>query len=162
MEIIKQQTVAIIGQPRVTEPTESVTKYTKRVITSLYRQGCTTFICGFSGEFDMIAASIVVSLRHAGYPNIKLVAVVTTHQQQADNLYPENQIRYKTLIKEADMVVTISDNGCDKVKLRQCDYILERSSQLICYYSGQFDDTKYAMRQAFKAEMRILNIWKLL
>lgn len=130
---------------------------TYQAIEGLYKQGFRYYYSGVSSGFDMIAALAVLELRNK-YSDVKLIAVVPFVGQD-DRYTPQDKFTYKQILEQADEVVIMSDRYIENAQyLKRNDYMLEHSSQLVCYYDGQRGGSMYTYNRAVKYGYDIINI----
>ncbi len=135
---------------------EGISINLEKTIQSFYNQGYNTFISGMSEGFDMLAAEVVIKLR-VKHPEIKLILAIpfmgqeSTYSQQDKN-------RYDFIYKSANDTLFSSNTYHNRAFLDRNDYMLERSSAIICYYDGQSGGTMYTYNRAVKRNMIIVNL----
>ncbi len=132
----------------------------QQIIQELYKSGYRTFISGMATGFDQWAAESVIMLRESGScPDIRLVAAVPC-RNQADDFDQESRALYVQLLSQADEVFHLSETRSRRCFLRRNDWMLERCSQVICYYDGQPGGTGYTVHRARRLNLPVANLWR--
>lgn len=105
-------------------------------ISNLYRQGFRVFLSGMADGFDMIAAKAVLRLKKERQ-DVQLITVIPFRGQE-DNYSSADKHNYHQLLKQADHCIYFAESYTDNEQfLRRNDFLLENSSQLVCYYDGK-------------------------
>lgn len=155
MEICKEKAVAFTGHR---ELKSNVYLETLQAVIDHCERGYDTFLTGMAEGFDLLGAIAVLEAKKQ-FPHIKLVAVIP-YEGQSKRFDPNSIKTYDTILHNVDHRVVLYDNYFNDVFLRRNDYLLENSSTVICYYSGQRSGTMYTVNRAKKAGMPILNLFK--
>ena len=126
-----------------------------RAVERAALQGYTRFLSGMSTGFALWAAQAVLRAR-AHFPVELLCAV--PFDRQADQ-YPAIWKRsFNQCLLAADRVYALSRQyypGCYAARNR---FMVDASSLLICYFSGQPGGTAQTVRMAEQAGLRIVNL----
>lgn len=107
--------------------------------------GITTFLTGMAEGFDMIGAEILLELRKKH--NIKVVAVVPCVGQEL-KWKPDQQKRYKKILKGCDDVIILSDHYTPTCMNDRNKYMVEHSSICIACWNGKPSGTGNTVRFA--------------
>lgn len=127
-------------------------------IHKLADRGYKTFLSGMAEGFDLMAANAVLLVRNT-FPEIELVCVVP-FPEQAQRFEPFWKAESARVIKEAQMVITISEQYHSVVFHRRNDFLVDNASVMVCYYDGQPGGTRYTVQLAEKKQLEIINICK--
>ena len=123
-----------------------------------YGNGIRNFISGFAIGFDMMAAEVVVSLKHT-YSDIILTAAVPFKGQAARFGFYDRK-RYDRLLEVADEVIVLSERYYPRCFLDRDEFMVNNSSLLIGYYDGrEKGGTFYTIRKAMAQNIPIVNVF---
>lgn len=137
---------------------KEIRKRLREEIVKAYNHGFRNFYCGMACGFDMMAASVVLSLQ-CDLHDISLFAVIPFRDQTA-RWSERDRERYNNLLAAADGMVVLSERYFPGCLLRRNDYMIEHSSSVIAYYDGdQKGGTAYTCRRAKALNMEIRNIF---
>lgn len=126
-------------------------------IRGLYADGYRTFLCGMAVGFDLAAAEIALSLRNE-LKGLRIVAVVPFKGMQ--NRFSESQrALFEQIITEADEVVTLAERYSVSCYMTRNNYLVDNSSAVIAYFTGEKGGTAYTVRRAVKKLSFIVNIY---
>lgn len=128
----------------------------RKEILKAVENGYKTFISGMALGFDMICAEIVLELRKE-YKDIKLICALPC-KDQYKVWHEDQQKRYKTLLKQANIVHYQYEKYQDGCMLERNDYMLNNSSMVIALFNGMPGGTKYTLDQAKEKGLRIVVI----
>lgn len=156
MDIIinKNETVCLTGhRPKslpwgYDESKESCLRFkeeVRKVFVGAIEFGITTFLMGMAEGFDMIGAEILLELRKKH--NIKVVAVVPCARQEL-KWKPDQQKRYKKILKRCDDVIILSDHYTPTCMNDRNKYMVEHSSICIACWNGKASGTGNTVRFA--------------
>lgn len=126
-------------------------------IKNAAQDGYTTFLCGMAAGFDLVCADIFYDVRESGaeFEHLKLATIIPFQGHKV----PKNwRTLYTRTISRADYVEILLpayQSGC---YIRRNDWMLERSSLLICYWDGQEGGTAYTVRRAEEKKRMVHNI----
>lgn len=133
-------------------------------IKKLYNDGYRYFITGGALGFDTLAA--VEVLRAARFDrSIKLILALPCRDQTArwdlaDN-FPKQLQLYHRLLGLADRVVYINDFYTDTCMKERNQYMIDRSSACIAYYSGSpRSGAGQTYRMAIAGGLDVYNVYK--
>ena len=165
MEILKSKTVAFTGYDTETISDSTTNKNYLNIITvefydtikTLYNQGFTTYLCGITKEFDLIAAEAIIKHKK-GQPDIKLI-VVLPHIDQENSFTNTEKLRYKTICELANKVIYTTDNKHDDTQNIHQQYLLTNCAQLVCYYNESKIEKSYLINQIIESKIPIINIF---
>lgn len=127
-------------------------------IDNLYRQGYRNFITGMARGFNLWAALTVIDMKASkDYPDMTLTCAIPFAEQRR-YFDDDSQSQYDKIMDAADFHSILSPNYYTKCLLRRNDWMLERSSALICYFNGNSGGTAYTVTKARRAEFTIINL----
>ncbi len=125
----------------------------KNIIEHLIlHENITEFLVGNYGNFDMLAARCIKTLKKK-YTNIKLILIIPYRTQQLN--------KFKEYYKEYDdiIVADIPDSTPAKFKILKCnEYMIKQSDFLICYVKYSWGGASKTLEYAQKQHIKILNI----
>lgn len=123
-----------------------------------WADGYRVFVSGVAEGFDLAAAEAVVRLRQT-HPDAVLVAAVP-FRRQAARYSPDNKRRYEELLRQADEVAVLSDDYSYGCYYARDEWMVERSSRVVCWYDGSAGGTRYTVRKALAAGLEIVNLYR--
>ena len=136
----------------------SVRKKIEECVREAYRNGITNFISGMAIGFDLLAAEVVLSLRHE-CPAITLTAVLP-FREQASRFNELNKCRYYKCLSQADDIVILSNDYTAKCYLERDRFMVEHSSLLIACYDGRNrGGTFWTVNYAARIGKNVINIY---
>ena len=136
----------------------SVRKKIEECVREAYRNGITNFISGMAIGFDLLAAEVVLSLRHE-FPAITLTAVLP-FREQASRFNELNKCRYYKCLSQADDIVILSNDYTAKCYLERDRFMVEHSSLLIACYDGRNrGGTFWTVNYAARTGKNVINIY---
>ena len=136
----------------------SVRKKIEECVREAYRNGITNFISGMAIGFDLLAAEVVLSLRHE-CPAITLTAVLP-FREQASRFNELNKCRYYKCLSQADNIVILSNDYTAKCYLERDRFMVEHSSLLIACYDGRNrGGTFWTVNFAARTGKNVINIY---
>ena len=136
----------------------SVRKKIEECVREAYRNGVTNFISGMAIGFDLLAAEVVLSLRHE-CPAITLTAVLP-FREQASRFNELNRCRYYKCLSQADDMVILSNDYTAKCYLERDRFMVEHSSLLIACYDGRNrGGTFWTVNFAARTGKNVINIY---
>lgn len=125
-------------------------------IRELYNEGYTTFLSGMALGFDMAAAEAVISLRQE-LPSLRLICVIPFEGQQRGFPQQERE-RFERIVASADEAVTLLPKYQTNAFLLRNDFLVENSSLLVAYFTGESGGTAYTVKKATKRALRLINL----
>ena len=136
----------------------SVRKRIEECVREAYRNGITNFISGMAIGFDLLAAEVVLSLRHE-CPAITLTAALP-FGEQASRFNERNKSRYYKCLSQADDIVILSNDYTAKCYLERDRFMVEHSSLLIACYDGRNKGgTFWTVNYAARIGKNVINIY---
>ena len=136
----------------------SVRKKIEECVREAYINGITNFISGMAIGFDLLAAEVVLSLRHE-CPSITLTAVLP-FREQASRFNELNKCRYYKCLSQADDIVILSNDYTAKCYLERDRFMVEHSSLLIACYDGRNrGGTFWTVNYAARIGKNVINIY---
>ena len=138
------------------EAAPSISAALEKEIEKMILDGICYFYCGGAIGFDTLAEKTVIRLRKK-YPGIKLVIVVP-HKGQSNSFGEKEKQEYDEVIALADEVICLSDfyyKGCMHARNR---FMVDSSSQCICYLTGHTGGTVYTVHYAERQGLHIINL----
>ena len=136
----------------------SVRKKIEECVREAYRNGITNFISGMAIGFDLLAAEVVLSLRHE-CPAITMTGVLPFREQAS--LFNElKRCRYYKCLSQADDIVILSNDYTAKCYLERDRFMVEHSSLLIACYDGRNrGGTFWTVNYAARIGKNVINIY---
>lgn len=136
----------------------SVRKKIEECVREAYRNGITNFISGMAIGFDLLAAEVVLSLKHE-CPAITLTAVLP-FREQASRFNELNKCRYYKCLSQADDIVILSNDYTAKCYLERDRFMVEHSSLIIACYDGRNrGGTFWTVNFAVRTGKNVINIY---
>jgi uncharacterized phage-like protein YoqJ len=118
--------------------------------------GVSVFLTGMALGIDMLAAEIVLDIKHTySYNDVRLVAVVP-FEGQADRWSRVYRERYFSILAKADEIVTLQKWYTDDCMLERNRYMVDASSHLIAVMGGSGGGTKYTVDYAIKQGLDVI------
>lgn len=127
-------------------------------LETAYRDGYRVFISGMAEGFDLAAAEAVLSLRERR-PDVALIAAVP-FRRQAAKFSATDKPRYTAVLAAADEVAVLSEYYSYGCYYERDDWMVCRSSRLVCWYDGSDGGTRYTVRSALADKLNIVNIYR--
>ncbi len=126
-------------------------------IRGLYAQGYRNFLCGMAIGFDLAAAEVALSLRNE-LKGLRVVAVVPFEGMQRK--FPiEQQNLFNRVVAEADETIILATHYAASVYAQRNNFLVDNSSAVIAYFTGEKGGTAYTVRRAVKNLAYIINIY---
>ena len=118
-------------------------------------EGYRTFITGMARGVDIWAGEMVLKVKKE-FPayDIKLICAVP-YEGFDEKWDKEWSMRYQNLLKQADLVKTLSACYNPGVFQERNEWMVERSSKVIAVYSGENSGTKNTLDYAQKKKKKI-------
>ena len=107
--------------------------------------------------FDLEAAQAVISLRNR-LPGVEVIAIIPFKGSQ-ERFSAEQRALFEKIVEEADEVITLATHYSPDVYARRNNYLVDNSSAVISYFTGEKGGTAYTVRRAVKSLARIINIY---
>ncbi len=165
MPTAQEQSVAFTGNRDLKHPAvKNALKLRALIEVSLrekvveqYRLGRTTFLSGMAVGFDLMAARVVLDMRRE-LPLLRLVAVVPFEGH--DRYFsPEDRELSLRVMDQADECVVLASSYSPEVFHKRNDYLIERSSHLVAYSSGEGKGTLYTIKRGLSSGLSVDNIF---
>ncbi len=125
-------------------------------LESAWADGYRVFISGMAPGFDLAAAEAVLRIKR---PDIELVAAIP-FLGQPHGYTADDRRRYDMLLDAADEVHILSDHYSHGCYYQRDDWMVDRSSRIICWYDGSRGGTRYTVRRALKAGLDVVNVFR--
>jgi len=128
----------------------------KDAVLSCMTKGVKHFCSGGALGFDLLAASVILSLK-ASYPELRLIMLLPCENQTKGWKVKDKRLYDEILIK-ADEVILVSQDyftGCMQKRNRA---LIERSAYCICYLNQTHGGTAYTVNYAKGQGLEILNL----
>lgn len=126
-------------------------------IRELYARGYRTFLCGMAVGFDLAAAEVALSLRDE-LKGLQVVAVVPFEGMHLR--FSESQrALFERVAHGADEVITLATRYSASVYALRNNYLVDNSTAVIAYFTGEKGGTAYTVRRAVKKLAYIINIY---
>ena len=123
--------------------------------------GYKTFICGMAMGFDLIAGSLLVSLKESwsGLEDIHLAAILP-FQGHGFSGHPWCLL-HQMVLRQASRIITMPSHCPSKKAYHDRNrFMVDHSSRLICFYSGQKSGTDYTVHYAQRHGLEIINLYQ--
>ena len=107
--------------------------------------------------FDLAAAEVALSLRNE-LPEIEVVAVVPFEGMH--KRFPAKQRSlFERVMSEANKAITLTTHYAPNVYALRNNFLVDNSSAVIAYFTGEKGGTAYTVRRAVKSLANIVNIY---
>ncbi len=127
-------------------------------LNTAYGDGYRTFISGMAPGFDLAAAEAVVLLRQS-HLDVYLICAIP-FACQSNRYTSEDKARYEALLAAADEVIVLSDHYFYGCYYRRDEWMVERSSRIICWYDySSSGGTRYTVKKALATGLEIVNLY---
>lgn len=166
INIVKEQTACLTGhRPKslpwgYDERKETCVRFKKdleKIFTGAIAYGLKNFLVGMAEGFDMIGAETLIKLRKK-HKEIKVIAVVPCKGQEI-KWKPQQQKRYRKILKQCDDVLILSDTYTKTCMNDRNKFMVQHSSVVIACFNGKPSGTgntiRFAKEQGLK--IRIIN-----
>ena len=107
--------------------------------------------------FDIEAAEVALALRQE-LAELKVVAIVPFNGMQK-GFSEAWRRRFERIVAEADEVITLATKYSVEVYAVRNNYLVDNSSAVIAYFTGEKGGTAYTVRRAVKNLSYIVNIY---
>lgn len=107
--------------------------------------------------FDLEAAKIALALRDE-LADIKVIAVIPFEGMQ-QRFSASQRSLFDKVASEADEVITLASEYSASVYAVRNNFLVDNSSAVIAYFTGEKGGTAYTVRRAVKSLARIINIY---
>ena len=131
----------------------------REAVSEAIASGFKHFITGGSTGFDTWAAETVLSFRENDKTLSLELAIPCLEQFSVWN--KADREKYLEIKERADRLHYVTEkkyeNGCMQLRNR---YMVDKSSLLICYFSGSPGGTKYTADYALKQGLEVINLYE--
>lgn len=124
-------------------------------IRDAYAQGRSVFLSGMSRGFDLWAAQAVLSLADELPLSLLAITPFKGHEQRWEAPW---QALHHEICARAEAVYSVMPAYAYDVFYARNRFLIDASSQLICYYNGHPGGTRYTMRYAGAQNVPIINL----
>ena len=107
--------------------------------------------------FDIEAGLVALSLSNE-LPEIRIVAVIPFEGMQR-RFSASQRARFDKVKEEANEVITLAQNHSPSVYATRNNYLVDNSSAVIAYFTGEKGGTAYTVRRAVKRLLQVINIY---
>lgn len=107
--------------------------------------------------FDIAAAEVALDLRRE-LAGLRVVAVVPFEGMQ-NRFSEDDRNRFNHIIAEADDSITLAPRYSAEVYAVRNNFLVDNSSAVIAYFTGEKGGTAYTVRRAVKKLAYIINIY---
>lgn len=107
--------------------------------------------------FDLAAAEVALALRNE-LPEIKVIAVVPFEGMQRKFSTAQRAI-FNRVLDEADDKIILAIHYSPNIYALRNNYLVDNSSAVIAYFTGEKGGTAYTIRRAVKSLSCITNIY---
>lgn len=126
-------------------------------IRELYARGYRNFLCGMAVGFDLIAAECALSLRDE-LKGLQVIAVVPFKDMQSR--FSQSQCAlFERICEEANEVIILATQYSPSVYMARNNYLVDNSSAVISYFTGEKGGTAYTIHRAVKSLLEIYNLY---
>lgn len=115
------------------------------------------FLCGMAVGFDLEAAKAVISLRER-LPGVEVVAVIPFKGSQ-ERFSTEQRTLFDQIVEESAEAITLATRYSTDVYARRNNYLVDNSSAVVTYFTGEKGGTAYTINRAVKNLSYIINIY---
>lgn len=114
-------------------------------------------MCGMAVGFDLTAAELSITLRNE-LKGLKVIAIIPFEGMQR-RFSASQKSTFERIKAEADEVIILATNYSPSVYATRNNYLVDNSSAVITYFTGEKGGTAYTVRRAVKSLSRITNIY---
>ena len=114
-------------------------------------------MCGMAVGFDLAAAELSIALRNE-LKGLKVIAIIPFEGMQK-RFSASQKLTFERIKAEADEVIILATNYSPSVYATRNNYLVDNSSAVITYFTGEKGGTAYTVRRAVKSLSRITNIY---
>jgi uncharacterized phage-like protein YoqJ len=115
------------------------------------------FLCGMAVGFDLEAAKAVISLRER-LPGVEVIAVIPFKGSQ-ERFSTEQRTLFDQIVEESAETITLATRYSTDVYARRNNYLVDNSSAVVTYFTGEKGGTAYTINRAVKNLSYIINIY---
>lgn len=148
-------TVSLFGHRRITNPYEIETALAEEVRTLIRSKEYVEFLVGRSGEFDLLAASVIRQTRNAlDFGNAFLVLVLPYMTEE----YRENSATLENYYDEIQICGESADCHFKSAYQIRNRLMVDRSDLVICCIEHQSGGAFKTVKYAEKQNKRVINL----
>ncbi len=125
-------------------------------IKTLINVGYDTFICGGALGFDTLCAQAVLEIKNSNN-DIKLVLALPCKNQTKNWKQADIDI-YKYILERSDEVIYISENYYNGCMHKRNKFMVDNSSQCICYLDKSYGGTAFTVKYATEKGLKLINL----
>lgn len=114
-------------------------------------------MCGMAVGFDLTAAELSIALRNE-LKGLKVIAIIPFEGMQR-RFSASQKSTFERIKAEADEVIILATNYSPSVYATRNNYLVDNSSAVITYFTGEKGGTAYTVRRAVKSLSQITNIY---
>ena len=107
--------------------------------------------------FDLEAAKVALELRGA-LTELRIVAVIPFEGMQL-HFSAQQRAQFDKVVEVADEIITLSQHYSSNVYAMRNNFLVDNSSAVIAYFTGEKGGTAYTVRRAVKSLAYIINIY---
>ncbi len=128
----------------------------KAAIAFAANEGYSTFLCGMSEGFDLIAASVLLDLQKDPlYHHIQLVGVLPYKDYSVS---ADWQTLYSKVMQNLTSIHIFSQSYYSNCCYQRNNWMVQQSGRLICYWDGQDGSTAQTVNMAWKKGIQVINL----
>lgn len=166
--LIREKTVCFTGHRSEKLPKGDALKHLRiklsKEIEKAIQDGCNTFLFGGAYGWDLMAAEEVIKKRAViDFNNpryIRLIAIIPFEEQAVRYSLSDHELYYEIMSK-CDDVITLNTHYNSHCYAQRNQYMVERSSRVICYWNGQArSGTAQTIHMAEKENLEIINLYE--
>ncbi len=131
----------------------------RNAVIQVCNLGCRTFYCGMAEGADLWCAEIVLDMKNQFNPPLKVIPVIP-FLAQSKTMSKQNLLRYRRVMKEADVRYLVSPRFTKLCFLKRNRFLVDRADALIAIYreGATRSGTAQTMRFAKQKGKKIFNI----
>jgi uncharacterized phage-like protein YoqJ len=130
----------------------------KSAITDAISAGFTTFYSGMAMGFDIIAAEMVMGIKHDTTAEISLISIVPFAGQEK-KWSKKWRSRHDNILRMADSIVVLNSGYIRGSYHERNRYLVDSSARLIGLLGHKEGGTKHTFDYAEKLGVEIINLW---
>jgi len=147
------------GDPSTPETSILIVTLREQIKSAIDR-GMIFYLHGCMAGFDILAAEQIITLKQQ-YPHIQLVTVApyAVHFFSREKCWTPDWVRRaREVCRQSDIGMSLSEHYCSGIYYERNKALIDRSSELICYWDGGDGGTKYTVDLAKAQNKPIINI----
>ena len=119
-------------------------------------EGYKSFICGMAHGFDLICGCLVVEIKtEPRFRDIRLMAALPFPEHGFSSPW---SVPHQLVLSNADRVEIVCPSFSKGAYLDRNQFMVDRSSLLICYFDGLPGGTEHTFKYAVEKHLNIINL----